>query len=224
MKLTNKFIDSLKDYLFFLDRAYPQKSILKLIGDRYELSSTERSVLYRGVCSTHHLLKRKSKQIELIEHRNCSLYIDAYNVLITIGSYLNGKIVFIANDGYLRDASELHGKQFRKEIMNRSIVLLFQYLNNKSPAEVIFYIDQPVSYSGKLADDLRKQLLKNQIQGDAVTLQSPDHIMKKLSKGILATSDSAIIENTNLQILDLPKHVLDFHFSPTYLNLSEILS
>ncbi|HHN48821.1 MAG TPA: DUF434 domain-containing protein, partial [Bacteroidales bacterium] len=39
--LSDNFLQSAADYLYFLNRNYPQKALIKLIGDRYQLSGTE---------------------------------------------------------------------------------------------------------------------------------------------------------------------------------------
>jgi hypothetical protein len=105
---------AIKDYKFLLDRGYPQKSILKMVGDKYQLSGTARSVLHRGVCSSAQIKSRKKKKIGETDLKNQVIHIDLYNILFVIGSYLNGTLVFVSNDGFLRDTSELHGKIFRK--------------------------------------------------------------------------------------------------------------
>ena len=46
---TETLKDAARDYRFLLNRSYPQKASIKLVGDRYQLSGQERSVLYRGV-------------------------------------------------------------------------------------------------------------------------------------------------------------------------------
>ncbi len=46
---TEKFKDAVRDYRFLLDRSYPQKASIKLVGDRNQLTGQERSLLYRGV-------------------------------------------------------------------------------------------------------------------------------------------------------------------------------
>ena len=49
------FADAAADYLFLLEHRYPQAAVLKLTGDRYKLSSLERSVLYRGKIGRAHV-------------------------------------------------------------------------------------------------------------------------------------------------------------------------
>ena len=103
--LRQEFKYAIRDYLYLLEKNYPQKGIIKLIGDRYALSGTERTMLYRGIATRENCLARKQKLALVKELKKASLYIDGYNVMITIGSYLNGNTVYISNDHILRDAS-----------------------------------------------------------------------------------------------------------------------
>jgi len=53
MKLSDGFFQAVCDYRYLLGHGYPQKSILKLVGDRYALPSHERVMLYRGLAREH---------------------------------------------------------------------------------------------------------------------------------------------------------------------------
>ena len=141
------FTQAAEDYLYLLERKYSQKSILKLIGDRYSLNAVERSVLYRGVSSEADSLRRAAKLTGSDKLKGSELHIDGYNVLITIGSYLNGNLVFKSTDRLLRDASEIHGKVFRNELFNKAILLIFSYMQKNTPKSVHFYFDKPISHS-----------------------------------------------------------------------------
>ena len=100
------FQEAIVDYTYLIEKNYPRKTILKMVGDRYQLRSAERSMLYRGVCSRDESLNRKNKKLAALPE-NAVLHIDGYNVIRTIGSYLSGKQVFISVDGFLRDAAEI---------------------------------------------------------------------------------------------------------------------
>ncbi len=213
------FGDAATDYLYFLDRRYPQKASLKLIGDRYRLSGIERSMLFRGI-STSGIARTRNKKLVSDECVSGNwLMIDVYNTLITLGSYLNGNVVFISNDGIIRDASEVHGKIFRSELLQRSVNLLFGYLCHKRPKGIRFFIDSPISFSGLLAEQLNKKLNEVGIEGNAELHHSADYQLTHLVSGILATSDSNILDKTSLPALDLAGTVLYFHFEPDLYDL-----
>ena len=219
--LSLQFTEAAKDYLYLLEREYPQKSALKMVGDKYQLISQERSMLYRGIGPVHKSILRQSKIVNNIPN-GVHLQIDGYNVIRTIGSYLFGKPIFIAMDGLLRDASEMHRNTLQKKILNKTIDWVFNYLLSIKPAQTMIYLDEPVSKSGELAARLNEELKKNSLIGNAVTVHSPDHHLKEICEGIICTADSAIIDHCNTIVFDLARAILDLNSQPDYINFEEI--
>jgi hypothetical protein len=211
------------DYLFLLEHRYPQKAVLKLVGDRYALSAVERTMLYRGICDRTLASARNKKNRTRPLSVRSSVHIDTYNVLITIGSYLNGSKVFISLDGFLRDASEIHGKAFRNELFSRSIDLILDFLSSSGVKSVCFYLDRPVSHSGELAEKITASTEDYGLKGLATVHDSADYILKKTETGIIATSDSAIIDHSLIPVYDLARHTIEHHFTPKFQNLSLLL-
>ncbi|MBI9037001.1 MAG: DUF434 domain-containing protein [Bacteroidales bacterium] len=219
MTFTENFQNAINDYQYLLDKKYPQKAIIKIICDRYSLSSVERTILFRGIAPQKIAINRQKKIIDIEDVKNNTLYVDAYNVLITISSYLFGNVVFVGNDNFLRDASEIHGKAFRDNFFQKSIGLIIDYLKILKPKKTIFYLDNPVSLSGELSSFLNEVLAKNNISGSAETVHSPDYHLINLNKGICATSDSVVIDKSGVKIFDLARNTLVFHFKPAFLSL-----
>ena len=222
MDLSPQFISAANDYLYLLEKKYPQKAIIKLIGDRYSLSGLERTMIYRGLTSSENKTYRSALLLQERDIKAKSLHIDGYNVLITIGSYLNGSLVFVSNDNYLRDASEVHGKVFRDSLYERGIQLLIEYLIVKQVYSVQFYFDEPVSQSGILASKVKSSLDTSGLRGTAQTVISPDYILKNLDNGIVCSSDSNIIDMSERKLFDLARQSLLYHFNTDFLNLYEV--
>ena len=223
MDFAKNFNIAIKDYKYFLERKYPQKSILKIVGDKYMLSGKERAMLFRGITTNSNIDKRKNILVKNNNNiKNKSLHIDGYNVLITVGSYLSGNMVFICNDNFLRDVSELHGKTFRNKFVERSLKLTIDYLKKHKVKNVEFYFDEPISKSGELCSEIRKSLIENDISGDAQTYISPDYILKNIDNGIVCTSDSTIIDNSKVGIFDLARKVILFYFKPKFIGLQKM--
>lgn len=219
--IKTEFIDAINDYYFLLNKKYPQKAIIKLIGDRYKLSGVERTMLYRGVFSLDDCTHRKAKICDILKQQKIT--IDTFNVLITIGSYLNGNVLFIGNDGILRDAAEIHGKIYRTDLLKCSFNLLFQYLNQFGILQADFYIDKPVSFSGQLRLILEEELQKHHISGCAKLYKSPDFYLKNVTEGIIASSDSVVINKAKTMVFDLAYHVLTHHFQPKFVIIDNLI-
>jgi hypothetical protein len=217
---SDHFRQAIRDFSYLIE--YPRKAILKLIGDRYLLNKTQRTLLNRGVLKKKDAVDRYKKIASGI--RDSVLYIDTYNVLFIIANYLLGRVVFISTDGFIRDAGEAYGKLHREKIFLQAIKYLKDFLADKAPSETTFYIDSPVAFSGDLAEQLRMFLKENQLKGDAITANNPDKELIMKTEGIIATSDSEIMNETNCRICDLPAMVLNSRFQLDIIDLREIVS
>jgi hypothetical protein len=219
---SDNFRSAAADYLLLMEHHYPQKAILKLVGDRFKLNGVERTMLYRGISTDQTCKERRKKMFAKIPTSRITIHIDTYNVLLTIGSYLNGNRVFIALDGLLRDASEIHGKAFRNELLNRSLDLLLTFVASTKIKNIFFYLDRPVSHSGELAKRINDLIRKFSFKGEATVHDSADYILKRTAAGICATSDSAIIDHSLIPVFDLARKTLEYHFDPKFCDLKEV--
>lgn len=215
--------NAIQDYRFLLNRKYSQKAGLKLVGDRYMLSREQRSILYRGVSDKESAILRKSK-ITGVPHEKI-VYIDTYNILFTIGNYLNGRPVFISDDGFLRDAGELRGRFTRKKLLGRIVGMLYDFFCEYLGNEYILFIDKPVSNSGTLAKEINYFLQKNEISGFAETCESPDHQIIKyaLPRDIVCSSDSVIIDQAASPVFDLSHHLINMNFQPEVMDIRDFM-
>ena len=219
---TDNFRQAIRDFSYLIENEYPRKAVLKLIGDRYLLNKAQRTLLNRGIMRKRDAIERFKKTIHNI--KGCRLIIDTYNVLLIISNYLLGRIVFISTDGFIRDAGETHGKINRDKVFMKSVEYLMEYLVAEKPSEIIFYIDNPVSYSGDLAENLREYLRGKKLKGNAIAVNNPDKELIMQKEGIIATSDSEILNGTECRICDLAAMVLNSRFQLQLIDLGEILS
>ena len=219
--MSSQFSDDLlhaaSEYLWMLSRGYPQKASLKLVGDKFLLTRDMRQVLYRGISSENQAAAR-SKKIGSIQPGDVVL-IDTYNVLFTINNYLLGKPLFISNDGLLRDAGEMRGRISNKPVFNRAIGLFLDILKEWDEASYRLYLDEPVSFSGRLSIELSKDMVQLDIDGEAFTVQSPDYMLKHENSDAICTSDTAIIDHYGGRVVDLPHYLLVKFFQPNFPSL-----
>jgi hypothetical protein len=221
MKTSTNFQLAANDYLLFLDRGYPQKSILKLVGDRYKLSGVERSMLYRGIAKTEENIQRRDK-IFTGSLSGGRLIVDAFNQLITVASYLNGSMVFISTDGFLRDASEIHGKLFRKDLLQKSLGLAFGFLNFSKPASVEFVVDQQLSKHQMIIESIGILNVSSVIKCSVEPTDKADNHLFRAKSGLIATSDSQIINKTDLKVFDLARFTLKHFYHPDFFEIKPL--
>ncbi|MEZ5083809.1 MAG: DUF434 domain-containing protein [Bacteroidales bacterium] len=221
--LNIEFVRAVRDFIFLLNNNYPERSVLKLVGDKYKLSGIERTMLYRGVTSEKESGFRKSKLVASIPDKNDLLHIDFCNQLYHIISYLKGNRVFISTDGVVRDASEFHGKKIHPDLIKKSIQLFSHYINSNIQNRRVIYIDNQIN----IFPEIINQIEDSDVIMDKKTIVHPslfvDKELTSQTSGIVATSDSQIIDNTNLYVFDLSRSILEFHFQPVFFNLSSIV-
>jgi hypothetical protein len=220
--ITNAFKDALTDYYYLLNKKYPEKETLKLVGDRFRLTGVQRTVLFRGITSKKNALKRKTKLIPLENSKGKILYIDGYNVLFTIMNYLLGKTVFIGNDNILRDSGGTYGKIENETTFYQSANLLIDFIPGSALQEVTIYLDSPVSSSSSHLNQLEKKIQQKKIKGKIYLTRWVDHRLKQINEGVIATSDSQIIDQTPGKIIDLARNILENTYGISILDLGSL--
>jgi len=195
-----------EDFRYLLNRGYPRKPSLELIGNRYQLSSDQRHLLHRGVFSDADAKLRRMRKISIKEIRGKDLVIDGYNVLITIEAGLSGRPLILGDDGFIRDISGLSGNFKKTERTGEALQLILDIVKRVKPRQTLFLFDAPISMSGKLAQEVRFCLKKENLPGDAKAVKVPEKILIGFP-GVVATSDTAIIDQSK-QVFDLAGEIL----------------
>jgi len=223
MWLTDKFLLALQDYFYLADRDYPERGFLKLIGDRYGLSEFQRTILYRGVTSKKTAENRYSKLISPDKIRGEELWIDGFNVLLTISSYLQGSPVFIAMDGFLRDASHFRGRFPKSDLIVRSFQLLIKTLLTCIPGSICIYLDENAKTFTDMDVLFGENNLINDLNLEIIFCSKVDNVLVKKNVGLICTSDTGIIDAGNCKIVDLARLTLLQHFDRGFVEIFTLI-
>jgi len=206
------------DYSWLLSQGYADKSALKLVGDRFQLAARQRMAVMRTACSDQARIARRSRQVGPADVAGASIGVDGYNVLITVESALAGGLVLVGRDGCYRDLASVHGTYRKVEETLPALKLIAAELIALGPARIDWYLDKPVSNSGRL-----KALLADVVESIAPTeanppawnielVDSPDMRLRRYT-GIVTTSDSAVLDACgkwiNLASLTIDAHAPD---------------
>src|SRR5271169_2997248 len=148
---TNSFAEACATYRLLRENGYPEKATLNLVGDRHRLSQIQRNCLFRGVVASATAARRKLKIVAPAETAGQSLALDWYNVLITIESYLQGHLLYSADDGVVRDTSETHGSYRTGPLTPRAMDEIVAEISRLKPARVDAFLDMPIAFSGLMA-------------------------------------------------------------------------
>lgn len=200
------------DFHYLLNRGYPRKMSLDLIGNRYDLSFDQRHLLHRGFFSDADAVARRKKKVSLRRLKNKKVAINGHNVLITIEAALSGRPLILSNDGFVRDISGLSGKFRKTGVSDKAIHLILDVLNKSKPFHVLFLFDAPISKSGLLASEVREQLRKNHFPGEALAVKVPEKILLGFT-GIVVTSDTVLIDQSR-EVFDLAGYIIKTRIKP----------
>jgi len=200
------------DLCWLLDRGYATPSALKLVGDRYSLTQRQRVAVGRCSCSQAAGAARAVRRVNADELRGRTLAIDGYNVLTTVEAALAGGVLLIGRDGALRDMASVHGTFRTVTETLPAIVLIGELLQRIGVARAVWYLDSPVSNSGRLKTLLRETAESRGWPWEVELVPSPDRVLKLAAReetpAIVASSDSVILDGCGPWV-DLPRSVVE---------------
>ncbi len=182
------------DFSLLLGKGYADKSSLKLVGDRYNLTHRQRLAVMRSACSKQQFKSRKSKQIDTNRISGKRIVIDGYNLLITIEAALAKGIIILCQDGCYRDLASVHGTYRKVAETVPAIELIADFLDCTGPVNVLWLLDKPVSNSGRLRALIENMAKDNAWQWTVELVMSPDALLIQTDE-IVATSDSVILDS-----------------------------
>ena len=191
--------DPVHDLRFLLDREYNKDPAIKIVSDKYRLTKKQRNFLLRAVFSKEEAREHRKKIIKNVKGRD--LFVDGYNVLITVESHLKKKEIFLSDDGFVRDVSATFGKYKITRTTPKAVDMILEKIKKMNPGNVTFIFDAPVSKSGELCRVFKEKMKALEIKGTAKTAKNTDYVIAG-SKGIVCTSDRAIIKKAE-KVLDL---------------------
>ncbi|MDI6642903.1 MAG: DUF434 domain-containing protein [Candidatus Hodarchaeaceae archaeon] len=197
--------NAVRDLRYLLDRGYPRDSAVNFVSNHYRLPLGERHLLARCVFSRREVVKHRRKAVRAGAVRGKRLGVDGYNVLITLESLLTGKQIIRCDDGYIRDLRAIFGKYHTTPATAKAISTLVRMIARAKPKSVAVFFDKQVSRSGELAAEVRQQLGRAGLKGDASAVGGVD--MKLRAFDVVASSDRAVIERAKA-VWDIPASIL----------------
>lgn len=136
---------------YLLDRGYPRESAITFVGNRYQFTQRQRLFLARAVCGEAAQHKRQGKCLPCSAMQGRTVYVDAFNTIITLEVALSGSLVVAAQDGTLRDLAGLSGTYHPIGKTVDAIDMLLSLFKQEKASCAVFFMDAPVSNSGRLA-------------------------------------------------------------------------
>lgn len=182
---------ALGDVAMLLDRGYAVCRAADFVGDRYQLSSRQRTALVRAACSKAALRSRGEREITG-GLEGGELLVDGFNVIITLETALSGSTVLRCMDGTLRDLCGLRGTYRLIDKTGPAVELALGRMETLGISSAVWVLDKPVSNSGRLAGLIREASQCRSFSTKVVLSERADTLVAR--GRYAATSDSAILD------------------------------
>ena len=135
------------------------------------------------------------------------VWLDGYNVLTTVEAALAGAVLLAAADETLRDMASMHGSYRKVAETGPALVLIGETLAEFQPQEVRWFLDKPVSNSGRLKGIIVDVAARHGWPWTVELVADPDPVLAGATE-IVATADSVILDGCG-RWLNLARYVVE---------------
>jgi hypothetical protein len=90
----DKLCSATADLSWLFSRGYAQPSSVKLVGDRYQLTTRQRLAVLRCACGDQQLTSRREREVYELNLTGNTVWIDGFNVITTVEAALSGESSF----------------------------------------------------------------------------------------------------------------------------------
>jgi hypothetical protein len=177
---------------WLLNRGYKISSIIDLVGGHYQFSVRQRNALQRATSSKSQYEKRKLAMLPIEAYKEECIYIDGFNLIIMLEVALSGSVLVLGNDGVLRDLAGLRGTYRIIDKTDEALILIGEALRQLKVPGVKFFLDAPVSNSGRLKNRILEHSSGWNIPAQVELVPSADPILSKMER--IVTGDSIILD------------------------------
>jgi hypothetical protein len=195
------------DLVWLLNRGYAFDAATKLVGDRFQLRARQRHAVMRSVCTDASLARRLARRVDASALAGCDVRVDGFNVLTTVEAALGGALVLRGRDGCYRDLAGVHGSYRQIAETMPAIELVGAWLERARVRECRWYLDAPVSNSGRLRATLLGVARDRGWQWEVELPFNADATLREPGPAV-ATADGAILDAASRSV-NLAREVID---------------
>lgn len=192
---------------WLLGRGYAEAAALKLVGDRHSLRARQRDAIRRAACTDAERERRASKRVTVDDLADRVVALDGFNCIIAIEAGLSGAPLFVGRDGVYRDLSSVHGSYRKVSETERAVQLIAELLERARVREAAWYLDRPVSNSGRLKQLILDTTAGTELACTVAVVDDPDRQLVALDGAVIASGDSLVLDGCGAWI-DVPATVL----------------
>ena len=213
----NKLYKASEDLVYLLNRGYKIKGASTFIGNHYLLSERQRLALIRGISKNDDIKTRKYKEVNDFSGTKV-IHIDGFNTIITLEVALSNSLIIKAMDDTIRDLAGLRGTYSVIDKTEIAIKLIGDFLLEHKIERTVFYLDKPVSNSGRLKMKILEIFKDTELQIEVENIDNVDSVLKSMENVVI--SDAIILDNC-ISWINLNKYIIEKNIpNPNFIDFS----
>lgn len=193
------------DITWLINRGYKFENSVTFVSNRFLFSNRQREALKRTICTKQQRVTRAAKKQSLTKLKDGPIYIDGFNLIITLEVALSRGTLVVGNDGCLRDLAGLRGTYKLIEQTDQALRLIADFLNRYDVPKVIFYLDAPVSNSKNLKSRILSIMNLFCIPTEVELVPNADCVLSKRERIV---STDAILLDQCISYFDLSQSII----------------
>lgn len=179
-----------EEVLYLIERGYPLRSVSIFVGNHHMLSERQRLALVRATAERSVVMRRREKMI-VKNYEGHTVWIDGLNLIITLEVALSESTLVCCMDGTIRDLAGLRGTYRLIDKTDLAIHLIGEKLISLGITRAVFYLDSPVSNTGRLKQRILELLQTYPFEVVVELVNNADVYLEQ--RGYIITSDAIIL-------------------------------
>ena len=178
---------------YLINEGYDLKQAAVFVGNHFLLSERQRLAVMRSLATEAQLAGRRMKERSMPELKGQEVWIDGFNIIITLEVLLSGSLLFTCMDGTVRDLAALRGTYRIISETPDAVRIMLNALDAVNVRKVNLLLDEPVSNSGRLKVLIAEIAEAYPFELDIQILRDVDRTL--YGKDNVITSDAVILDH-----------------------------
>lgn len=180
-----------EELYYLANREYQMKPASTFVGNHYLLSERQRLALVRSISPKESIENRRRKEITG-SLEGATVNIDGFNTIITLEIAFSDSLLLKCMDGTIRDLAGLRGTYRLIDKTELAIVEIGKLLERKKVKKAVFYLDAPVSNSGRLKELICRCLQEVSFEVQVEIIHNVDSTLETMEN--VVTGDAIILD------------------------------
>lgn len=183
-----------EEVCWLINRGYAIKKTVEFVGNTYLLSERQRTAIKRA-CATDEELKIRASKLITGDISNLTVNIDGLNLIITLEVALSDSTLLRCMDSTVRDLAGLRGTYRLIDKTDIALCLIGRRFTASGIAKAVFYLDSPVSNTGRLKQRIYEVAEENGWPFEVEVVLVPNADVVLCSMDNVISSDGIILNN-----------------------------